>query len=987
MAGNLADFQALSSKYKVTQKVVLAQQDYIKDLERKNALLMATAQGHATQSPSSASKPLGKNAGTPSKSQVLQLQRGIEYFRGIADKREEENAKLRDELQLARGSILQGESEEDSGRSRGAGSPDRPSRRLLQLQRQMVAMQTKHAREMEDTKNDMQKLEDVVSRNQRLAASTQKALEQERRRRERLVEEEVAVRVRDIVQNTEHGSVVEVATLRSENARLKHVLEDHDNGASELRAQLVSDVERLRKQVEAQRKTHNGSTAKLREQLGQMGALMEEREIIIAEERQAFESELALEREVGKQKEQALRRQIEELNDHAEALTSTLSMQPLSEDPLVPGVEDEGLGEVKTVASVEKACAQRIRSVLKMKEQSEARLLSEREELLQQVQEADTLKSEHERLREKDWAARLEEKEKMIELWETREETLLEENQALKEKVDSVVKLATEKETALSEEITRLNQSLESHLQLGKGSLDDANDTGTEGRVTERVVLGVADKKANNEAKVLTSELSRLQQMFDAYKKRYHSDTAEEISRQNTLLDRVIALAEDQLLTIESGGSDESGQVSYRTHGSKWGVPSKQEVLALQKELSVLRRNALEREGSLSSVMAAAIKTETELRSEVADAVEKLEDAVARHMQQQREAQAQVSELREHMRSADETHSRAEELAASELKRLRLECDNLRTKVKVLRKKHEDQLNSTEDKMKAHAKSARYEAQQLRQVVVNLQKMFTSHRQSSERERARLTTEIEQLEAQKTEALEMYSQEQERVESERDEISERLKKVVEERDALAGEVENLRRELEDMRLGEIGLDSSENNEISGGRIDDRIDGDDVDLFSNAPGLSLPTLWRKRQRGILEANQRTTLEIELLRERLVDAESRLTDGRDPLLAEVRSLRQARDESLEAIKESQELWEDERKRFIEQVEVMEVRVFSAYFLLFSFFSLQYIAPRMLCKYLMLNCNIPLSLAQTLTLKKNHRNASKSLRKVQRLRSSTL
>ena len=324
----------------------------------------------------------------------------------------------------------------------------------------------------------------------------------------RLVEEEVAARVRSIVQSSEHGSVVEVAALQSENARLKNDLRTHDDGASELRAQLVADVERLRKQVDTQRHAHAKHTDKLREQLKQMGALMEEREIIIAEERQAFESELALAKEVSAQKELALRRQIDELNEHAEALTNTLSMQPLVEDPLLAegsqGSEGE-VGEVKTVASVEKAFAQRMRSVLKMKEQSEARLLSERQQLLEQVQEADATRAEHERLRERDWTARLSEKEKMIELWETREQTLQEENTALKQKLDKVVEMSTTKEATLVDQIKRLTSDLDAQLQLeqarlGKDTEKSSTTNESGGKVTQRVVLGASDARATRQA-------------------------------------------------------------------------------------------------------------------------------------------------------------------------------------------------------------------------------------------------------------------------------------------------------------------------------------------------------------------------------------------------------------------------------------------------------------------------------------------------------
>ena len=145
------------------------------------------------------------------------------------------------------------------------------------------------------------------------------------------------------------------------------------------------------------------------------------------------------------------------------------------------------------------------------------------------------------------------------------------------------------------------------------------------------------------------------------------------------------------------------------------------------------------------------------------------------------------------------------------------------------------------------------------------------------------------------------------MEDECNELRDRAKQASEEREGLADEVETLRRALDDERIGEIGLDSVERRSLGS---ENRALDDDIEMFSNAPGLSLPALWRKRQRSVLEANERTRLEIELLRERLAHTEARLTEGKAPLMAEVRSLREARDESLDALRLSQELWEAER-----------------------------------------------------------------------------
>ena len=180
-------FSALSSKFAVTQKVVRAQQDYIKDLERKYALLKATAEGPRSPG-SSAGAGATKLPLTPSASQVAQLQRWVQYFRELAEKNEAEATALRQELGVLRetgdGDTTGGGGGSHSGGG-GGDSRTASAKHSLQLRRQIVSLQTKHARELDACKQDMQKLEDVVARNQRLATSTHKALEEERRRRGR----------------------------------------------------------------------------------------------------------------------------------------------------------------------------------------------------------------------------------------------------------------------------------------------------------------------------------------------------------------------------------------------------------------------------------------------------------------------------------------------------------------------------------------------------------------------------------------------------------------------------------------------------------------------------------------------------------------------------------------------------------------------------------------------------------------------------------
>jgi hypothetical protein len=90
------------------------------------------------------------------------------------------------------------------------------------------------------------------------------------------------------------------------------------------------------------------------------------------------------------------------------------------------------------------------------------------------------------------------------------------------------------------------------------------------------------------------------------------------------------------------------------------------------------------------------------------------------------------------------------------------------------------------------------------------------------------------------------------------------------------------------------------------------------------GVTLLTLWKRRQTAVRQAESRAVTETELLKERLSDAEARLSATRTPMFEELKSLRREREEEGEALRESQQLWDDERRRFTEQVDVMEERV---------------------------------------------------------------
>ena len=74
----------------------------------------------------------------------------------------------------------------------------------------------------------------------------------------------------------------------------------------------------------------------------------------------------------------------------------------------------------------------------------------------------------------------------------------------------------------------------------------------------------------------------------------------------------------------------------------------------------------------------------------------------------------------------------------------------------------------------------------------------------------------------------------------------------------------------------------------------------------------------------QAEARTSTDLELMKERLSDAEARLNATKIPMKEELESLRSGKEIENDALLENQQLWEDERRRFTEQIQVMEERI---------------------------------------------------------------
>jgi hypothetical protein len=612
---------SLQQKYEVTQKVVLAQQQYIKDLEAK----IQNASGQIASS-----------------TQIQQLQRGINHFRNVVSATEQENRRLQQELNDKNAELS--------------------TSNIPQMSSMTKKVQQEYARKLEIAKNDLSQLEKVVARNQKLAESAHQVLEEERNHRERLIEEQVSDRVKSILSNTNESAKLEVAALKAEVSRLKSSSLNRNDSASNLRDELVNDVQRLRKQLNRQSRVHDDHVSKLHDQLVQTVRVMEEREIIIAEERQAYESELALCQEVSEQKIDALMNQIDELNSHSEALTTTLAKQPLlytDEDGNLDPTEE------KPARQVQQEYEEKIRDLLKLKEKNEAKVLAERQQLLESIEEEDMKRTERERLKDADTSARIKQKDSMLKLWEQREQVLLEEVDSLKSKMEQVIELSTARENNLSLQVKSLSTNTTT-----------AND----------IPLNIKSKR---EADILNNELEKLKNDFMNYRNEYNENSIDNIKEQTIELQNVLNLAKEQL--TEARSDNKSNII----------VPM-DEYRALKNELNVLRCNALERDTSISMIIEKKLKIEHDLRCTIRESVDALENEKIKNENNSKEYNNTLRELRNYIKQADDAHSKSEEISSNELIRLRKETDTLHNSIKDQRKHYEDVIIKQENIMREH---------------------------------------------------------------------------------------------------------------------------------------------------------------------------------------------------------------------------------------------------------------------------------------------
>ena len=402
--------------------------------------------------------------------------------------------------------------------------------------------------------------------------------------------------------------------------------------------------------------------------------MFHERELVIAEERRVYEEEAELMRLTYEKKEQALKDQIEKLNRHSETLTVMLAKRPLPDDESIAlGNGDDESGSPAAMSAMAKKYEARLRNILKLREENEARMLAERKQLIEQMGQMEELRDKREKLREADAAARLGECDKMLAAWEVREEAMSASLAAANERLENLQKVAMEREALLMGEIEALR------------SMNAKSNDLAEGR----------ERAGQQEIEALRAELGRLQAAYSA---------RDEEARRHLEAHGVEMDALREVLRLARDRSKES-------KGAAAARRAEEERLALTEELGVLRRTTLERERELSECMEKALRSEAELRSALQEATDALEREQTEKREVSRRTTEELSRMQEHLRLTDQTHSRSEEIAANEIARLQSESKSLRERLKAERISFEKALKEQEDIVGKQLDAGRAEAE------------------------------------------------------------------------------------------------------------------------------------------------------------------------------------------------------------------------------------------------------------------------------------
>ena len=690
------ELEELRAQYGVTVKVVKAQGEYISDLESKNlALTKHIKEGKSEE---------GENADYLRR--LDDLKRGVEYYKAQAEEAKKESEDLKARISIAEA--------EATYQNNGSDPLNTSETNVHRQQERLTQLERVHMDSAQSWAAEKASLKSLVEKHQQMTLDLQKALEKERKEKDMKIEAQVSARVQTITSTARTGAeTVELASLRVECDRLRSVLGEREAGVADTTDMLAEEVTKLRDTLHQERLNASGRIHKMEDHLKQTRKLFQEREMVIAEERKAFEDELDLVKATSKKKESALRKQNKDLANQLESLTNHLASRGASDDPT----------EREEIAQVKEEYEKRLRNVLKMREESESRTLQEKKDLIEEFKRMEVLRDQREQQTAKEMQAKFDEADAMLQAWEQRDSSLKADARNASQRVESVSRIAQERDATLLEEIENVRKANARIMAL------------TEGR-----------EKANAmEVEALQAEMIRLQTAYNSRElglndlRKIHEDEMME-------LDKLVRLAEGR---VEDGPGE---QTVHRIE---------QERKSLMKELDEARQANLGREVVLSEMAETRGKAEIELRRSLSEAVDALEAEQVNKQEAVSQAMDEIAALRKHLDGANAAHSRSESAAANEIRRLMEENGKLKSKLKEQRQQFEKGIHQQEKIVRCQIDELTNETNTLRDLMEKLHRNFRIYRENAERERARLVNEIEKVDAEKISIFELMRKKEE----------------------------------------------------------------------------------------------------------------------------------------------------------------------------------------------------------------------------------
>ena len=166
-----------------------------------------------------------------------------------------------------------------------------------------MQLQKVHSNSAEAWAVEKASLTGLIEKNQTITTRLQETLAKERSQRQLEIDTQVKNRVEAIISTANSGvETVELASLRVECERLRSLVQERDKSMTDGTDKLAMEITNLRDTIFNERKQYNATTKKLEDHLRKTRKLFQERELVIAEERKAFEDEVDLVRETSKRK-------------------------------------------------------------------------------------------------------------------------------------------------------------------------------------------------------------------------------------------------------------------------------------------------------------------------------------------------------------------------------------------------------------------------------------------------------------------------------------------------------------------------------------------------------------------------------------------------------------------------------------------------------------------------------------------------------------